>query len=60
MHSYPFVPEGGSSKTAWLLEWDDERFVLRDANGIVVLETGTVSAHHVIGIPVRFSSSDNS
>jgi hypothetical protein len=52
--SHELVPEGGSSKTAWLLEWDDVRFVLRDANDEQVIETDIASAHHMIDLSQTF------
>jgi hypothetical protein len=52
--SYELIPEGESSKAQWLLEWDDERFVLCDANGDAVIETNTASAHQIIDLSQTF------
>ena len=54
MRSYQLVAEGGSSKTPWLLEWNDERFVVRNATGDPVLETDTASAHTVVDLSQTF------
>jgi hypothetical protein len=54
MGSYQLVPENGASKTPWLLEWNDERFVIRNAAGDPVLETNTASAHNIIDLSQAF------
>ena len=54
MRSYQLVPDGGSSKTPWLLEWNDEQFVIRNATGDPVLETETASAHNIIDLSQTF------
>jgi hypothetical protein len=54
MRSYQLVPELGSPKTPWLLDWDTECFVLRDANGETVVETDTAAAHLIIDLSQTF------
>jgi hypothetical protein len=54
MGPYKLVPEGASTKAPWLLEWDDERFVIRNATGDLVLETDTTSAHDIVDLSQTF------
>src|SRR5262245_62172097 len=54
MRSYQLIPEGGSSKSPWILEWNDVRFVLHNMDGESVLETDTASAHLLIDLSQTF------
>lgn len=54
MGPYSLVPEGGSAKAPWLLEWNDERFVIRGATGAPILETQTASAHKLVDLSQTF------
>lgn len=54
MHSHRLIPASGSSRAAWLLEWDDKRLVLQDPEGEPVIEAEIARAHHVIDLSVAF------
>jgi len=48
VHSHQLIPEGGSSKAEWLLEWDDAKFALKDPDGQPVFEAEAAYAYRVV------------
>src|SRR5262249_42516734 len=48
VHSHRLIPEGGSSKAEWLLEWDDAKFALKDPDGQPVFEAEAAYAYRVV------------